>query len=341
MSTIDHVATLDALRDDWNAMAERSENVFGTWEWASTWWRHLGHGAQPLWTRCRDADGATFAVLPLYLARRSGLRLVRLVGHGPADELGPLCADRDRSRAAAAVRTVLDDVHADVFLGETLSHDWPRHLGASVHATDASPVIHLDGGTWDEFLAGRSSNFRRQVRRHERALHQYGLRYRLCDDPARLQRDLDTLFALHARRWTADASEFTRREQFHRDFATLAFERGWLRLWFLELNGADVAAWYGLRFGAVESYYQAGRDPAWERGAVGLTLLAHSIREAIADGMREYRLGRGDEEYKHRFTDDRSEVATAVLVRGVKGRIAAQAARSGWARRLVRPLVRT
>ena len=57
--------------------------------------------------------------------------------------------------------------------------------------------------------------------------------------------------------------------------------------------------------------------------------------------MREYRLGRGDEEYKHRFTDDRSEVATAVLVRGVKGRIAAQAARSGWARRLVRPLVRT
>ena len=72
-----------------------------------------------------------------------------------------------------------------------------------------------------------------------------------------------------------------------------------------------------------------------------LRILAHSIREAIADGMREYRLGRGDEEYKHRFTDDRSEVATAVLVRGVKGRIAAQAARSGWARRLVRPLVRT
>jgi len=340
-AALDYASSLEELRHDWEKMAERSENVFGTWEWASTWWRHFGGGARPLWTRCRNGQGAAFAVLPLYLTRRGGLRLVRFVGHGPADELGPLCAAADRSTTAAAVWTVLEDARADVFLGETLraKAEWPQHLRATIRATQASPSIRLDGSTWEDFLAGRSSNFRQQLRRHERALRQYGLRYRLCDDRDQLPRDLDILFALHAERWSGGESEFTRRHAFHRDFATLAFERGWLRLWFLELNGTAVAAWYGLRFGAIDSYYQAGRESAWRRYAVGLTLLAHSVREAIADGMREYRLGRGDEEYKHRFTDDRSEVQTAVLTRGVKGHVAvatAEAARRTWARRLVR-----
>src|SRR5205823_5632991 len=148
-----------------------------------------------------------------------------------------------------------------------------------------------------DLLAARSSNFRHQVRRRERALRARGLRYRQCDDRARLDRDLDLLFALHRRRWRGGESEFTRREAFHREFATLAFERGWLRLWLLELNNAPAAAWYGLRFGGVDCYYQAGRDPAWDRAAVGFVLLAHSIREATADGIREYRFGRGDEKY--------------------------------------------
>jgi CelD/BcsL family acetyltransferase involved in cellulose biosynthesis len=325
--------SLDKLRHDWNALAHHAENVFGTWEWASVWWRHFGGNGGPLWTRCRDGEGATYAVLPVYLTRRNGVSLVRFAGHGPADELGPLCAQADRPAAAAAFQRVLDDVRADVFLGEALRSEWPEHLDATVRATQPSPIIQLDGCTWDDFLSRRSGNFRRQLRRHERELEAHGLRYRLCEDRDRLDRDLDVLLALHSDRWGGD-SEFTRRTAFHREFATVAFERGWLRLWFLELNGAPAAAWYGLRFGAVDSYYQAGRDPTWDRHAVGLTLLAHSVREAIADGMREYRLGRGDEPFKQRFTDDRSEVATAVLARGVKGRVALVTAE------LLRPLAR-
>ena len=326
---VDYAPSLAALRDEWDAMAERSENVFGTWEWASAWWRRFGGSARPLPTRCRTAEGETFAVLPLYLSRRVGVRTVRLIGHGPADELGPLCAPDDRPRAGAALRTVLEDVRADVFLGETLRRDgeWRTLLQASVLGTDATPALPLAGRTWEDFLAARSSNFRQQVRRRERALHAHGLRYRLCNDRARLDRDLDVLFALHRRRWQGGDSEFTRRETFHREFATLAFERGWLRLWFLELNGAEVAAWYGLRFGGVDWYYQAGRDPAQDRAAVGFVLLAHSIREAMADGMREYRLGRGDEEYKRRFAGEESTVETVVLGRGIKGRAAVAVAR--------------
>jgi len=343
----EQTTSLEDVRDDWTRLSERSTNVFATWEWASAWWRHFGHGRLPVVTSCGRRSGATFALLPLYVWKKAGVRVLRLIGHGPADQLGPLCAPQDRASVAAALCGVLEDTRADIFLGEELRRDeaWARHLGAMVRGTDSSPVLPLSWRTWDDFLAAQSANFRQQVRRRERALGKHGLRFRLCEDRDRLARDLDLLFALHRRRWGGKESEFSRRAAFHRDFATRAFERGWLRLWFLELNGTQVAAWYGLRFHGVDSYYQAGRDPAWDRFAVGFVLLAHSVREAIADGMKEYRFGRGAEEYKSRFADDDAEVQTLVLGRGLKGRFAILAAEAtphrSPARRLLGSSLRT
>ena len=82
---------------------------------------------------------------------------------------------------------------------------------------------------------------------------------------------------------------FAAAEAFHRDFAAVALERGWLRLWVIELDGRPAAAWYGFRFEGIDSYYQGGRDPALTRERLGLVLTIHTVREAIADGIEEYR----------------------------------------------------
>ncbi len=70
-------------------------------------------------------------------------------------------------------------------------------------------------------------------------------------------------------------------EPFHREFATQAFHQGWLRLWFLEIDGKPVAALHGFRFAGADSAYQAGRDPAFRQQPVGFVLLAHAVREAL------------------------------------------------------------
>ena len=114
------------------------------------------------------------------------------------------------------------------------------------------------------------------------------LRVRLADDPDRLGSALDALFALHRARWPG-SHWFAAAEAFHRDFAALALERGWLRLWVIELDGRPAAAWYGFRFEGIDSYYQGGRDPALTRERLGLVLTIHTVREAIADGIEEYR----------------------------------------------------
>lgn len=329
---LDVVHDLASLRDDWSRLADASGNLFSTWEWADVWWRHLG-GERPLHlVVARDEDGAAIAILPFYL-ERSRPRTLRFVGHGPADRLAPVAAPADRERAAAALREALDGRLADwqVAVVDRLPGEegWLALLGQEPFRSEPSPVLDSEGRDWEAFLAARSKNFRDQVRGRERKLgrkHEIG--FRLTEDPAQLDADYDALVRLHRERWGDESRSFAApREALHREFAGAALERGWLRLWTLDVDGSPAAAWLGYRFGGCEWYYQAGRDPALEREAVGFVLMAHTIREALNDGVREYRLLLGGEAYKDRFATGDSGLETVVYARGATGRLARSAAR--------------
>jgi CelD/BcsL family acetyltransferase involved in cellulose biosynthesis len=330
---LEPVNDLNEFSREWSLLAERSGNVFSTWEWSSIWWRHFGDGRRLLLTACRDGEGRMLAILPLYLSTTRPVRTIRLLGHGPADQLGPICDRADIEKASRCLKRALAERCPpwDLFIGEQLRGDqgWSKLLGGTALRRDASPVLRVDGNTWEQFLSSRTSNFRGQVRRRERKLaREHRLRYRLSE-PDRLLEDLDTLFRLHESQ--RNDAFLGPRKDFHREFAAVALERGWLRLWVMEVNDQPVAVWYGLRFGGAECYYQSGRDSAWDGYSVGFVLLAHSMREAFNDGMREYRLLRGSESYKERFATEDHGLETIGVSRTAAGRAslwAAMAARS-------------
>lgn len=328
---LEWVRDLDTLRDEWTALATKSGNVFGTFEFASIWWSHFAPpGAAPLVAVAHDEHGVVVAIVPLYLWRTRPVRVVRLLGHGPGDELGPVAAEDDPAVHAKSLSLALDELPGGfgVFLGEQLRGDrgFSGAVGARIASRDGSPVLRFAHPSWDEFLASRSRNLREQARRRERKLfREHECRFRALE-ASRLDDDLDVLFALNAARWQGERSDFALRERFHREWAACALERGWLRLWILEVDGAPRAAWLGFRFGAAESYYQAGRDPAWDGASIGFVLLVHSIRGALEDGVQEYRFLRGGEGYKHRFADHDPGLETLVLGRGVAGRAAVRLA---------------
>jgi peptidoglycan/xylan/chitin deacetylase (PgdA/CDA1 family)/CelD/BcsL family acetyltransferase involved in cellulose biosynthesis len=312
------VVGLDELAGEWTALAAAGGNPFGTFEWASCWWRHHGGDRRPLVVAGRAADGRLVTVLPLYLWATRPLRILRFIGHGAGDQLGPVHAPGDREAAAALARQALAELGWDLFVGEQLPARalWSDLLGARVIRREGSPVLAAPDGGWPAYLAGRSANFRQQLGRRERNLarrHQVDLR--LVQDPGALGGAMDTLFALHRLRW-GEESGFLPRQAFHREFAALALERGWLRLWLLHLDGRPAAAWYGLRLGGVEHYYQSGRDPAFDNLSAAFVLLAHTIRSAFEDGVREYRFGRGQDPYKYRFTDQDPGLETIASTRG-------------------------
>jgi CelD/BcsL family acetyltransferase involved in cellulose biosynthesis len=300
---VETVPALEPLRQDLTELATRTRSVFKTWEWLSTWWDHFG-GHRQLTTTTVRSRGRLVGILPLYRWRTRPLRILRFLGHSVGDELGPICAPADRPLMARALGRVLAGSRWDLLLAEQLPADehWGALLGGRVLAREGNPVLRFGADGWEGFLRARSANFREQVRRRPRKLaREHRVRYRLVDGSGDLQSELDILFRLHAARWAASRSPLLVHEGFHRSVAGLAAQRRWLRVWVLEIDGQPAAALHGFRFAGVESYYQAGRDPQWDRYHVGFVLLAHAIRQAAEDSMTEYRLLRGGEPYKYRF----------------------------------------
>ena len=318
-----------ALRGAWLDLAERSGNVFLTPQWADAWRECLAPEAEPLLVTGRDEAGELRALWPVYVHARGPLRTVRLVGQGPADELGPACAPEDRPLAVAALQRALGDLGGQVLLAERLGADVAEPLGGTLLYREGSPYIPVDGRTLDEFLAEQSRNFREQAGRKRRKLErEHEVDWHMTTRPEELDADMGALVDLHRRRWQEGESEAFAGplEAFHRAFAARALERGWLRLWVVRIDGQPVAAWHGFRFAGSDSYYQAGRDPEWDRTSVGSILLTHTVRCAFEDGMREYRLLRGEEGYKGRWAVEDRPVDIVAVPTGALGRPAVAAA---------------
>lgn len=306
-------------------LARASRNPFLTPEWLTAWWKAFGPpGRTASMVHCEAADGRLVTVLPVYLWRRRPVRIMRFIGHGPSDLLTPPVAPgATPGHAAEALRAYLTASRTqwDLFIGEQIpATDSPAgRLGATIVRREGSPSLDLRG-TWEEYLSSLSKNLRQQIRRRERNLaRSHAVRFRLTTSPDSLQPDLDVLFRLHRLRWGSASGKLQSRRDFHREFASVALERGWLRLWTLELNDRPVAVWYGIRFAGVDTYYLSARDPSLERESIGLVLLAHSIREAHNDGSSEYRFGRGGEAYKYRLATRDDALETFMLAKGILG----------------------
>jgi CelD/BcsL family acetyltransferase involved in cellulose biosynthesis len=322
---LERVDDPESLRDEWSELAERSGSFFATPEWQLLWWEHFGGGRELLLTAGRGSDGRLETILPFYVWRPRPLRIVRALGHGPGDELGPI---GERAVAGLALARWAERERFDVLLAEQLPGEgWQEDVpGARLLSRGGSPVLTFDSLPWEELMASRSRNFREQVGRRARALErEHDVRYRLVAGPDGLEESLDTFFRLHELRF-GSRSIIARTEPFQREFAAVASTRGWLRLWLLSLDGRPAAAWLGFRFEGAECYYQAGRDPAFDSRSVAFVLLAHTVRAALEDGAREYRFLRGDEPYKHRFANADPGLETIGIAGSVAGRVALAAA---------------
>jgi CelD/BcsL family acetyltransferase involved in cellulose biosynthesis len=244
---------------------------------------------------------------------------MRFVGNGAGDILGPVCAPERYEDAARALLRLLEVApwDWDVFVGENLpgEQDWPKRLGGHLIRREGNPVLRATDG-FEQFLARRTRNFRQKVRQSEQRLaRRYRVGYRLSDSTT-LDADLGCLFRLHEAHFGERSAFGGRRVAFHRAFAHRAFERGWLRLWIMELDDRPVAVSYGFRFGGVEFFYQSGRNPQLQHESPGTALLAHAIRSSSDDGVHEFDLLRGHEPYKYRFATDDRGLDTVCVVRG-------------------------
>lgn len=323
--------SLDATTlDAWRRLAELRENPFLTPEWCSAWLA-THPDERPflvLWRVGEEVRG----VLPLVAGSGRG-RVLRFAGARRGDWFTPACRGEDEAAMAAACVELLsrerrswgllrlDRIDAESAWPTAL---WDSEIAGSLaparpRRSDVLPFIGFEGGGYESYLAGRSRNFRSQLGRRRRKLErEHGLSFRMTADPERLEEDFETFFHLHEERWRARGGSSSGSEDakaFQREFAAAALERGWLRLWIAEADGAPAAAWYGWRIGGRYCYALSGLSERFEPLGLGTVLLAHTIEQADAEGATVYDLMWGDEGYKRRFETGRRQAQTWIVGR--------------------------
>jgi CelD/BcsL family acetyltransferase involved in cellulose biosynthesis len=322
-------AGLEPIRDAWRALAEQRGNAFVTPEWFFAWLRHYGGSSTPCVPVVRSQEGELLGLLPFVVMPAGRSRSLQFSGGNLGDHFHPVALERSESAVAAASAEALAPQRNDwalaVFHNVAEHAPWVtefasasgRRLATTWDTPQPLPYIALDDLTWEEFLAGRSGSLRKalsyELRRLERS-HEVALRAGVTT--ANVEDEMEQFFRLHDLRWSQRggsslASDHAR--AFLVDFAGVAQKAGWLRLWFLEVDGEAIGAWLGWRVGERYAFFQSGFDPAWPRHSPGLLLVGHTIRSAIAEGASEYDMLLGDEAYKGRFAAAQRAVSTVAL----------------------------
>ena len=291
-------------------------------EWYAVWIEHYGESSTPMIVPTFGPDGELLGLMPLVIDQRK----VRFAGASLGDHFAPVAAEGSEDAVAASVARELARAGYAVLDHVDTNASWVRAVQAASRRSlrqvglrrEVLPFIDLTDQSWDQYLASRSRNLRSQVRRKTRKLErEHAAVFRRTTSASELDADLDSFFALHDARWRprgGSTLSSERSREFHRAFAAALLERGSLRLWFLELEGRTVAAWYGWNVGGRYGYYLGGFLPDAEPLSVGFVLLAHTIKAATEEGAYEYDLLRGDEDYKFRFSTGTRDVETVVLV---------------------------
>lgn len=324
---IEGTERLLGLRQEWTGLLRDSaaDCLFLTWEWLSTWWRHLSRDRRLFVPVVRD-QGRLVALAPMVI-RPPGISSVQpfpaleFMGGGSvgSDYLDIIVRRGHEGRAFRALADCLEGANRAVELEQVRfagcsAEDLAAHLErrgwhVSAEETNVSRFIRLAGQSWTSYLAGLGSahraNFNRRLRRLER---EFTVRFERVSTEEHRRAALGRLIALHQARWRdrgfSTAFHTPNHLKFHEEFSRLACEQGWLRIFTLWLDDEPVAALYGFRYNEVFSFYQSGFDPNYGSFAAGLVTMGLAIQSVIEEGASEFDLLQGIERYKEHWARD-------------------------------------
>lgn len=348
-----------ALRGEWAdaAAADADPNVFLTWPWASTWWRHFGardrvDGDEPRRETdlhivvVRDHLGVV-GIAPLYRERLGGgllgMTVLRRLNHDAGDYGGMVLA----RRAEAAVKLLVDHLAAQlrrdvsVVVLSRLASDarFTRLLGDELvrHAATVETVVHPIGDACLYTDVRGGFDLAAQAKRHKiaqrlrRLGEQHGEVAFVDHTGDTLEDGLDRLVALHQRRWDAlDAPmqgllAVDAQREFLLDAARALDADGMLALRSLEAGGRPVAVELDFVHQRRLFLFKGAFDPAYAAFSPGQLLFHTVFAEGLAAGIEVFDFCRGDAPYKRRWTNRERHISTVTLSRpGLAGALARQ-----------------
>lgn len=338
IEVVDDTEGFHALKQEWDELLKISpvNNLFLTWDWLLTWWRHLSED-RILHLIVIRRDREVIAIVPLCLrSSRLGYllpyKMFEFLGVG---DVGSDYADLIiRPGAEQLALQVLIKYLADrnfiieftkVLSTSSYMSDFNSLLDrqgwrVSVKTSHICPYINLTGLDWEGYLAslGHSHryNFRRRLKNLRKDFADY--RFEQVHTEEQMKLTLTRLIELHNLRWNerggSDAFHRPGLLNFHADITHSSLHQDSLRLYVLRLNGKAAAILYGFKYNNVLYYYQSGFDTSLSRYSVGMVIMGLAIKSAIEEGIEKFDFLHGEEEYKYLWTSGQHELIRITCV---------------------------
>ena len=310
---IESSEALAALAPEWWDLWRRTSTPlpFLTPAWLLPWWRHFAPGR--LFTLAARQHGRLVALAPAYIETGPLGRRILPLGISLSDHLDILvdaaCAEPGLRALAVAAEARRCDW--DVWELENLPPDaqalrLPLRSGwsAEVYQQEPCPVLMIPEGQTD-LLPLLPVKKRRNIRL---ARNRCARRGEVCierADERTASHILEGMIRLHGARWRDRAQHGVLASEpvlaFQREAVPELARAGLLRLYTLRIAEQVVAALYALTQGRLTYVYLSGFDPDYAFESPSVLLMAHALREALAEGCREIDFLRGGEAYKYEW----------------------------------------
>jgi len=301
--------SFDAIEKEWLDLLPQAanDNFFLLPLWNRLWWQAFGNDKERLLLAAREG-GRLVGIAPLVRdgsqAHLGDTRILDYAdfvvarGHEAGFYSGLLDALEARGITRLSVKSVPSTSPTLNYLIEQA-----RARGYSTVCTeqeDVCPRIELPA-SWDDYLALLSKKDRHELRRKIRnLLDRRQVRWYALSGLQVQRQDLEDFLRLF-RLSRDEKARFLDpvMEGFFWNMATAMGQAGYLRLFFMELEGARVAATVCFDYGNELLLYNSGFEPAYGRLSVGLLLKAFCLKEAIEAGKKTFDFLRGSEDYKY------------------------------------------
>lgn len=339
---VTQAATLGHMKvseESWNALLPESETntVFQTHQWTRSWLTAFPDEGFPHLMTVRDG-GRLVGLVPLNEHKGRHGSVLRFVGDVRADYCD-VVATGDKREMLRRVLEVLGpgqwrflDLRNIPEASSTpaLLADVARDLGyfPLVETDYVCPALEIAGREEDARAIANKASVRRRTNYFDRAGN---LTFRDLSGHEDVEPHLDEFFRQHVARWntTRTPSLFhdLRKRTFYRVLTHALSGTGWLLFSTVELNGRPIAMHYGFDYGGVLFWYKPTFDVTYAAHSPGIVLVRHLIQHALDLGRRELDFTRGDESFKHRFTNTVRSTKRVRIFRNRRQLLAARARR--------------
>lgn len=314
-----------ALEPEWNALLEECacDLPFMRHDWFRIWWKHFGEGRR-LTILAARRDGRLVLAFPMVEVRGAWLlapfvtlrsltnahsfRFHVPLARGEEESVGAVWKFLlERRRAWHVLEFERFETGLPVDTALTLAARGGGHP-VGVWTGGASPYLPIQG-SWDAYLASLKPKVRSNLRNRLKRLSQLGaVEYEVVRDRGASGTAFSEAFSIEEAGWkgtegSAIASD-PKLRSFYTEWGELAADRGWLRLWFLRLNGRRVAFEYDLEYKRTLYCMKIGYVPELQPYAAGQVLKAKVLEQAFGDGLREYNFLGVMDEAKRSWTSE-------------------------------------